>query len=681
MAAPSPLTQDARPNFQPKIVSLYESLFADDEDDEALEERSEGFWTEFFLLKPYPPGLEALIAPLRPDELLHQHPVTRLIFERCVAAFRAGRAPMDEFALDTLQIFLREVLKKRFMNLSSDVIALLTGLHNVDAVFTDFVAGLETVIRNGRTTELRRKAIQVALEIACGAFQTGLLSYFTHRDLFPALMKFINDTDTADLTYEPFVLLGILANYNKFEFQNPYQLRFDDFVNEGAIKRMVAEVGSSSIALRADYIAIQDDMPEGWSLNTVLSYVGLNILAGGQSKPKSSPPAATNPDGSKLNFVDLPNARAAVLLATHDWVNANKLFCHNFLNYQVDDNKESPISAYLSLTSYLLHHAHRSDRSTLYATLNLTVLRLFLEDPSLSKRLVSDDLRSQVRLCRQKAPLLPVVRSKRPLLCSILDLLSDGISHNLRKRLDVDLYISLIGVSQRAISFLIRTRTRLQYHWSELFKSVLTLIKFLTQYAGDLKGLARVNQLLDSAVNLLTLALCSGELFLPDAEAYDDIFYKLVESFEVLKRFREAYGLGVGRVNGMNGVNGVNGVNGINGNGSNGTNGLGSGRGTPVNGANGYSNGNHYTAGNSINTLISVSEHYYQLIEEKSGKKHLTPQQVQEVIKQGYETLNLEGGTEGGLDAWEKYREADERVGLKKIARVAVEDLRGVEKS
>lgn len=37
--------------------------------------------------------------------------------------------------------------------------------------------------------EARRKAIQVALCIACGAFQTGLLSYFTHKDLFPALMK------------------------------------------------------------------------------------------------------------------------------------------------------------------------------------------------------------------------------------------------------------------------------------------------------------------------------------------------------------------------------------------------------------------------------------------------------------------------------------------------------------
>jgi hypothetical protein len=86
-------------------------------------------------------------------------------------------------------VFLREILKKRFTNFSSDVIGLLTGLHNVDAVFTDFVAALEMHIRNGKSVSVRQKAIQVALEIACGAFQTGLLSYFTHRDLFPALVK------------------------------------------------------------------------------------------------------------------------------------------------------------------------------------------------------------------------------------------------------------------------------------------------------------------------------------------------------------------------------------------------------------------------------------------------------------------------------------------------------------
>ena len=81
--------------------------------------------------------------------------------------------------------------------------------------------------------ELRYKAIQVGLCIACGGFQTGLLSYFTHKDLFPALVKvgtpfeagasysptdttisqqFMNDPETLLVTFDPCVLLGILAN-------------------------------------------------------------------------------------------------------------------------------------------------------------------------------------------------------------------------------------------------------------------------------------------------------------------------------------------------------------------------------------------------------------------------------------------------------------------------------------
>lgn len=51
----------------------------------------------------------------------------------------------------TLNIFLREVLSKRYTNLSSDIISLLTGLDNVDSIFTDFVASLDAYIRSGRT--------------------------------------------------------------------------------------------------------------------------------------------------------------------------------------------------------------------------------------------------------------------------------------------------------------------------------------------------------------------------------------------------------------------------------------------------------------------------------------------------------------------------------------------------
>lgn len=39
------------------------------------------------------------------------------------------------------------------------------------------------------TVDIRQKAIEVALSVVSGAYQTSLLSYFTHRDLFPSLMK------------------------------------------------------------------------------------------------------------------------------------------------------------------------------------------------------------------------------------------------------------------------------------------------------------------------------------------------------------------------------------------------------------------------------------------------------------------------------------------------------------
>ncbi|KAG0128922.1 hypothetical protein HOY82DRAFT_522235 [Tuber indicum] len=624
----SPLTHDPRPSFQPKIVSLYENLFKDEDDEQ---EKSEGFWTEFFLLKCHPPSLTAILDPISPDDLLHMQPQTRQLFSHAVNCVKSGGSPSDEIALDTLNVFLRAVLAKRYTNLSSDIISILTGLNKVDWVFTDFVTSLDTHIKNGRTVELRRKAIQVALCIACGAFQTGLLSYFTHRDLFPALMKYTNDPETAGLAYEPFLLLATLANYNKFEFQNPYQMRLDDFVNEPTIKRIVQEIGFSSVRCRADYIAIQDDLPEGWSLNNVLSYVGLTMLSGAGPRSRPTSPAPTPTADPKLSFNDLPGPNAAILLATYDFVNANKLFCHNFVNYQDSDPKvESPICSYISLTSYLLHHAHRSSRSSLYARLNLLVLRILLEDQSLCKRLTSDETKSFVRLCRQKPPHLPVVRLKRPLLTAIIDAVVDGINHNLRKRLDVELYSTSIGILSRSISFLIRSRTRLAYHWTDLWRSIISLIRFLTSYSSDLKDLPDLPPFLDDLVNLIALALSAGDAFLPNAAEYDDLFYKLVEAGDTLAKFRDSYDL------------------------------------TP-------------RPQNSISTLITVSEHYYALISENQSKtksKNLSPQQVGEVIKSGYETLSIT--SKDGLDTWERYREADERAFLKRAARVAVGDVRTV---
>lgn len=259
------------------------------------------------------------------------------------------------------------------------------------------------------------------------------------------------------------------------------------------------------------------------------------------------------------------------------------------------------------------------------------VFRLLIEDTIVCKRICSDELKASVRLCRHRQPFLPLVKGERVLAVSFLDCMIDGINHNLKRRLDVSLYTLCLGILLRIISYLSRSKTRLTYHWSEFFRSLLSLVRFLATYTSDLKDLTHINTLLDHVVNLLALSLSAGEAFLPTPAAYDDLFYKIVESGDVLGRFKENYGL-------------------------------------------------QNRKSNSIDTLISVSTHYKQMLSEGGGptkrKKpsNLTTHQVTEVIKQGYETLSIQA--KEGLDTWDNFREADERILLKQMARASVGDVR-----
>ncbi|KAG9229690.1 hypothetical protein BJ875DRAFT_474222 [Amylocarpus encephaloides] len=622
---PSPLTQQARPEvFQQKIVELYEALFKDEEEHDI--EKPEGFWTEFFLLRPDKATLHRTLDAFSPDDLLHLQNQTRQLFLRAVACIKTGTTPADGHALDTITAFLASVLPKKYPNPSSDIINVLAGLDQVDAVFTDFVAALDVTIKTGSSLDVRQKAIEAALAVVSGAYQTSLLSYFIHRDLFPSLMKFIQDSDATSRAFEPFTLLGLLANYNKFEFQNPYRLRLDDFVNEGSIQKIIRSVGYTCTSARGKYVAIQEDLPEGWTIGSTLTMIGLGSIASGA---KTAPPAI-DPEAAKEMFAKLPGREASVLLATYDFAHANKLFCFNFVTLPAEKGLEAPVGSFISITSYLLQHAYSSFRTSLYSHLNLLILRLLTEDQVLCKRICSDESKMAVRLCRQRQPYLPLVQGERMLAASILDTMIDGINHNLRRRLDVDLYILCVGIILRLISHLSRSRTRLTYHWSELFRSLLSLVRFLTTYTTDLKNSNRIEILLDDLVNLIALSLSAGEAFLPSPASYDDLFYKLVETGEILVKFRDSYDLAK-RPN------------------------------------------------NSIETLISVTEHYKQLLADGAQArrgKHLTNVQVAGVIKQGYETLSIQA--KEGLDGWMKYREADERVFLKKMARAAVGDVKSL---
>lgn len=336
-----------------------------------------------------------------------------------------------------------------------------------------------------------------------------------------------------------------------------------------------------------------------------------------------------------------PDPGAALLLGTYDFVNANKMFCIKLLSCPATPgNNETPFSAFLSYTSYILHHAYRSPKATLYGQLNLLILRIIVEDLALCKVLCDSEQLTPVRLCRQRQPFLPMTPMPRPGAASILDILIDAINHNLRRHLDIQLYISAVGLLHRLISYLTFTRTRLSYHWSLLWQTLLSFLRFLTTYAPSLTVQdPDLPLLINPFLTTLALAVTSGGSFLPDPAAYDDLFYKLVETGDYLNRFKKAFGSHLRQPETPN------------------------------------ANPNEKAIA-PIDVLIQVSNHYHDLVEEEKGKgrmsNNLSPREVSKVIRQGYETLNLPAMD--GLDRWDRFREGDERNMLKRVTRTVVED-------
>jgi hypothetical protein len=225
-----------------------------------------------------------------------------------------------------------------------------------------------------------------------------------------------------------------------------------------------------------------------------------------------------------------------------------------------------------------------------------------------------------------------------------------------------------IAILLRILTYLSMNRIRLHYHWSELWRTLLSLMRFLTTYVSDLTTSPHINTLTTSLVDLVAFCVAAGDTFLPDPASYDDLFYKLVETGPIIAKFRDVYSLKPSTTASSSTLS------------------------KPVD-----SNKDIHVA--AVETLISVSTHFYALLFNPgtapnaesapanpgvdaqgqtptpipaAQKKNLSPREVHRIIKQGYDTLSIQPPE--GLSAWTRYRETDWKPELKRAARCAVDD-------
>jgi len=143
----------------------------------------------------------------------------------------------------------------------------------------------------------------------------------------------------------------------------------------------------------------------------------------------------------------------------------------------------------------------------------------------------------EIRLCRQRLPLLPPGRSSRPLACALLDCLTLWLRHNLQKRLEVTAYDTCLRTAHRILSFLQTERIRLEHHWEELWQGILGLMEFLPSRVDTIKSIRGSYELVQLAVIVLAFAISSD--FFPAPKGLHQLVYEIVRSSATILKQRE----------------------------------------------------------------------------------------------------------------------------------------------
>ncbi|KAF9318125.1 hypothetical protein BG003_011780 [Podila horticola] len=544
-----------------KFVEIYDMFLRGQDPSIVHGKDPDVFWDELFLIKVNADYLSSSLRETTEDQLLAIKDGINSIFLHAVQTMRDPLPQRRLHAMQTLTIVLGEIFRKKFHNWSFDVIHLLTGLSHADLVFRTLVQGLAQILGSEESLELRVVALRLAIALVCGndnVNKNSLNEYFMQKDIFSSVAKFFMVVDSAELAFEALALLGLLANYNKYETQNPYLTQLTALNDSAILEKMALVITVSCDKMRRSYIAVADDD----ELSTVSKVTSaFSYVTGMLWNPKSQDSSATD-----AAFAELPDGSATILLVLYDLLYTNRRFRRVFLNFSTttsalaqlqlnnklpdpsaDANnktdKETGLAIYLSFASYLFQH-NRTHRTAPYTNLCLITLLILVEDPTLYPYICSipqsqdaspaihgqQISETSVRLCRQRQPVLPKVKQARSLGAVLLDVILGFLKHNMKKKMQIDSFRIAISIIISIASRFKSLRVRLSYHWVEMWNTLLGLVKFLHANMKVFQSLPEARDLVAEVIDLVNYFVTFGDLIMPDPASLYALYYEIVRS-------------------------------------------------------------------------------------------------------------------------------------------------------
>ncbi|KAF8323104.1 hypothetical protein DL93DRAFT_625081 [Clavulina sp. PMI_390] len=474
---------------------------------------SKPFWEETLTLEVDSKFLAAQFSQLNREDCLGDLKANlNDLFQSCVNFLRQSE-PITSLgatrrinALKTLIVFVSSMAAKGFGGWEfMEIFA--GGVSESDRVFSTFASTIDTLLGDtSLEATTRRLVVGLALAFVCAVNELSPGAYFLRQDLYPSLCKVLAVTSDPDhsVISDASILLSLLVGYHKTDAANlnPYLSHISNEKDEQKLHAVGAIIQTRCDEALRSYQRIQDDAPPTLASslsNTFTSLVALPV--------RGFPQTSLSTSASKDSFAAMPPLEALALLPMKDFLLDNPSFPLLSTRPIPQSAPEGPAwlkslpatvhlaHSVISLASYILTHATASNspRAAAYASLALTVLQAWIRDPFVLKTFALE--KAEVRLCRQRTPFLPLPRKERPVLCSVLDCCVLWLRHNLHKNLQASSHISCVYIINTVVRFLHRERIRLEYHWVELWRSLIGLLDYLWTKADLLKYISQVGSL------------------------------------------------------------------------------------------------------------------------------------------------------------------------------------------
>ncbi|KAH9824984.1 hypothetical protein DFH28DRAFT_1077448 [Melampsora americana] len=478
------------------------------------EEDRERFYLDLFCLKVDSTVLAKKLNEIPVESLLktYQSNLSDL-FQYAIKCLKSSSSSSDEEeeemnqirlpnVITTLSIICREILKKKdFQNFTIDLINLFA-VAGIDRILADF----------DQTLLIRHKTLQLALSIVSAINQGSINAYFLRRDLFSTLAGIVSDPRTISMTFDGVLLLGLLANFRRFESRNPYLVRMEDYVDEKAMERIITLSVLALADVRSGYMSVQE---EGTSsiLGNVMG--ALSLIKPSNPIPPSEP------------FRSHPIRPTCILLPIFDFLRANT----TFLNVLMSDDEFW--AEFLSFSSYLFSHASASKRSRAYARLVIVMLIVLVEEGGLV--LSQAERQVKVKFCRQM--------NREPPICSILDLSILFLRHNLRRELEIESYLDCLRLVHCILVNVQTHQIRLKYDWSELWRALVSIGSLIGGRNGELNQYPKIDKVAQQILDVFSFAVIWSENLFIDTNGISGLYYEILRASHTIRQLLKIGGV------------------------------------------------------------------------------------------------------------------------------------------